>query len=138
MNDNCNNPDISTTELEKCINESEVGLMLYKQGGNNVSASASAEGWWSTHDAMTISASVLLFGGLIMVLVTALLYKGKSADDVLKIFGTIIIIIFAAFLVVAGYTDQQISPVIGLLGTIAGYLLGSRDKDVEEKGSDDK
>jgi hypothetical protein len=30
---------------------------------------------------------------------------------------------------VAGYSDQQIAPAMGLLGTIVGYLLG---KDVRE------
>ena len=76
---------------------------------------------------MTISASILIFGALIMCLATILLYKGKSADEVLKLFGTIIIIVSAVFLVVAGYTDTQIAPVIGLLGTIAGYLLGRNE-----------
>jgi hypothetical protein len=28
------------------------------------------------------------------------------------------------FLITAGYTSDQIAPMIGLLGTIAGYLLG--------------
>lgn len=87
--------------------------------------------WWTAADAMTISSAVLIFGCVIMFLATYLLYKGKNADDVLKLFGTIIIVISAVFLVVAGYTDTQISPVIGLLGTIAGYLLGSKSAEEE-------
>ena len=39
--------------------------------------------------------------------------------------------VFAIFLVVAGYSDQQIAPVIGLLGTIAGYLLGKESGRTE-------
>jgi biopolymer transport protein ExbB/TolQ len=35
----------------------------------------------------------------------------------------------AVFLVVAGYTDTQIAPVMGLLGTVAGYLLGKEPKE---------
>ena len=33
------------------------------------------------------------------------------------------------FLIVAGYTEKQIAPVIGLLGTIAGYLLGKSSSE---------
>jgi hypothetical protein len=39
-------------------------------------------------------------------------------------FGTILIITTSVFLVVAGYSSNQIAPVTGLLGTLAGYLLG--------------
>ncbi len=85
--------------------------------------------WWSTTNAMTISASVLIFGLIICLLAAMLLRQGKSADNVLKTLGTILIIVAALFLVVAGYSDRQISPVIGLLGTIAGYLLGKNGTD---------
>lgn len=80
--------------------------------------------WWSTSNAMTISASVLVFGLIICLLAAFLLKQGKSADNVLKTLGTILIIVASLFLVVAGYSDKQIAPVIGLLGTIVGYLLG--------------
>ena len=35
-----------------------------------------------------------------------------------------LIIISTLFLITAGYSNDQIAPAIGLLGTIAGYLLG--------------
>ena len=121
-------------QLEKSINDQ---IQNYQSTKNTTTATEKSseqyKDWWSTHDAMTISAAVLVFGCIIMVLATTLLYKGRSADDVLKLFGTVVIVIFAAFLVVAGYTDTQIAPVIGLLGTIAGYLLGSKDKDISDK-----
>lgn len=80
--------------------------------------------WWSAEEAMTISACVLVFGLIICGLATFLIMKGKSADNVLKALGTVLIIVAALFLVVAGYDDKQMAPVMGLLGTIAGYLLG--------------
>jgi len=85
--------------------------------------------WWSATNAMTVSSAVLIFGVMIFVLATHLIKSGKSADAVLKIFGTILIVISAVFLVVAGYSDKQIAPVMGLLGTIAGYLLGKETKE---------
>jgi hypothetical protein len=83
-----------------------------------------AAGWWSTDNAMTMSAGILLFGVVIIGLATYLIRHGTATDSVLKIFGAILIVVSAIFLVVAGYSDEQIAPVIGLLGTIAGYLLG--------------
>lgn len=80
--------------------------------------------WWTTTNAMTISTVVLIFGLIVCFLAAMLLRQGKSAESILKTLGTILIIVAALFLVVAGYGTDQIAPVIGLLGTIAGYLLG--------------
>jgi hypothetical protein len=91
--------------------------------------------WWSNKDAMTISATVLTFGFVLCLLAAYLLSKGRSADSILKTLGTILIIVAALFLVVAGYSDRQIAPVMGLLGTIAGYLLG---KDAAKPKPDEK
>jgi uncharacterized membrane protein len=98
-----------------------------KKYAETVSANKASTGndvWWSVQNAMTISALVLLFGFAICLLASRLLSKGYSADSILKTFGTVLVIVSAVFLVVAGYSDTQISPVIGLLGTIVGYLLG--------------
>ena len=60
---------------------------------------------------------------------TFLLVRKKSAEAILRTFGVTLIITAAVFLVVAGYTEAQIAPVIGLLGAIAGYLLGRGPRD---------
>jgi hypothetical protein len=59
------------------------------------------------------------------------LFVSASSESAFQHFGsalralaTILIITFAVFLIVAGYSDQQIAPAFGLLGTLAGYLLG--------------
>lgn len=93
-------------------------------------ASGSAETpWWSTRNAMTMSAALLVFGVVVLLLATYLIKVGKSSEAVLRIFGTILIIVIAVFLVVAGYSDTQIAPVMGLLGTVAGYLLGKESRE---------
>ncbi len=146
MADNVEKKQNDIAVLEKSIQERMQELKSKKAESPLIKTTSSVHSkseWWSVADAMTISAAVLIFGSIIIVLATYLLYKGKNADEVLKLFGTIIIIISAVFLVVAGYTDTQIAPVIGLLGTIAGYLLGRRNSDttatenkpVEEKAS---
>ncbi|HUW44928.1 MAG TPA: hypothetical protein VMW50_03940 [Dehalococcoidia bacterium] len=97
------------------------------------------ETWWSATNAMTISVAVLVFGIFVLLLAAYLIRIGKSSESVLRIFGTVLIVVVSVFLVVAGYTSTQIAPVMGLLGTIAGYLLGKetttkteRDQNKEE------
>lgn len=93
--------------------------------------SVKQQSWWSVNEAMTISSAVLVFGFVIVVVVGYLLGKGIASENLLRTFGTILIIIASVFLVVAGYSDQQIAPVMGLLGTIAGYLLGKSGSEKE-------
>lgn len=90
--------------------------------------------WWTTTSAMTMSASVLLFGFLTLILASYVMRKGHPWEAVLKIFGMVLIIVMTVFLIVAGYDDKQVAPAMGLLGTIAGYLLG---KDVSKKAAAD-
>ncbi len=95
-------------------------------------------GWWSTTNAVTMSSIVLVFGVFICTLVVVLLRQRRNADSVLKVMGTILIIISSIFLVVAGYSDTQIAPVMGLLGTIAGYLLGKNADAVPARQSQEQ
>ena len=83
-------------------------------------------------DSFLLSCIVVGFGAFICFCLTLLIIKKHSTDNILRPFGTILIIIGALFLIVAGYSEQQISPVIGLLGTIAGYILG---KDSNKQGA---
>lgn len=85
--------------------------------------------WWSTESAMTMSAAVLLFGVFTMIIAAVLIRKGTPPEATLRVVGTLIILVASVFLVVAGYDDKQIAPVMGLLGTVAGYLLGKSTRD---------
>lgn len=74
------------------------------------------------------SVSILIFG-LIIALVAAVCLRPsvtKSSDALFMSMGMILVITGSLFLITAGYSNQQITPVIGLLGTIAGYVLGYR------------
>jgi hypothetical protein len=82
--------------------------------------------WWSTQNAMTISAAVLLFGAVVIAIAARNTPADTSLEAKLRLYGTVMVITMAAFLVVAGYDDNQIAAPLGLLGTIAGYLLGQR------------
>jgi len=115
------------TEIDEHINNLTKELNDAKQDYKE-SVITDSNSWWSTTNAMTMSATVLAFGIAVVAIIAYLIQKGRDPDELLRIFGISLIIVMAVFLVVAGYSDQQISPVMGLLGTIAGYLLGKSTK----------
>lgn len=75
-----------------------------------------------------LSVGILVFGTIVLVLQTWLIYKSKahwSSKSILRLNGLTLIITGALVLVTASYSTNEIAPVIGLLGSVAGYLLGS-------------
>jgi hypothetical protein len=87
---------------------------------------------WSPQLVCKLSLGIGFFAIVAFALITYLISKEKRPEQILRTFGILIIIFAAVFLVIAGYSAAQITPVIGLLGTIAGYLLGRRS-DPNEK-----
>src|SRR5947199_4671832 len=81
---------------------------------------------WTPELVCKLSLGIGIFAILSFALVALLIWQKRSAEQILRTFGILVIIFAAVFLVIAGYSDTQITPVIGLLGTIAGYLLGRR------------
>jgi hypothetical protein len=80
---------------------------------------------WSPDLVTTLSISVLVFTAVVLVLATLLLWrKDYGGQMILKAFGLITIIGMSAFLMVVGYSNEQLTPIIGLFGALAGYLLG--------------
>src|SRR5262245_8398122 len=76
---------------------------------------------------------LLLIGVIIIALQVHLLIRGGKTWDALsiRITGITLIITAALFLITAGYSDRQMAPVMGLLGTIGGFLLGKSDRKTE-------
>ena len=72
-----------------------------------------------------LSLGVLLFG-MVVVLAQAFIINRREEplSQSLKYLSVSLIIVGSLFLVTAGYGNSQIAPIIGLLGTVAGYLLG--------------
>lgn len=73
-----------------------------------------------------LSLGVLAFGLVLIILTGIVAYKKNSGWDLeaTRIFAVSVIVTAGLFLITAGYSDQQIAPMFGLLGTIVGYLLG--------------
>ncbi len=75
-----------------------------------------------------LSVAVLGFALVVLVLQTVLITRAQPSwhpKSTLRMMGLTLIISAGLFLVTAGYSADQVSPVMGLLGTIAGYLLGA-------------
>jgi hypothetical protein len=92
---------------------------------------------WTPEIGLQLSYSILIFGLIVLVMMSVLVAKYTvNINRLLRAFALVLIIVAAIFLIVAGYNEQQIAPAMGLLGTIAGYLLGSRHANGETGETD--
>lgn len=72
---------------------------------------------------------LLILGVLAFLLMAYLINRGHDPLDILKTFGIPLIVLSAVSILVTGHSTSELSPVIGLLGTIAGYLLGKAGQE---------
>jgi small-conductance mechanosensitive channel len=97
--------------------EQQEGVNLPPVSTELVPTKSSQEVW--------LSLGVLLFGMVVILAQAFLISKREEPlSESLKYLGVTLIIVGSLFLVTAGYGNSQIAPIIGLLGTVAGYLLG--------------
>ncbi|SAL36171.1 hypothetical protein AWB71_01875 [Caballeronia peredens] len=94
----------------------------------------SADSWLTSRESV-IAASVLLFGLAMTLIASRMLAKSRvPVDDVIRLFALVIIVTGVLFLVAAGYSATDIAPSMGLLGTIAGYILGRTSRTNPQDG----
>lgn len=68
------------------------------------------------------------FWTLVLIIWGATRTKGTfEPSEYIRLVVILFIIIASMFLIAAGFDDKQLAPAFGLLGTIAGYLLGRAD-----------
>jgi hypothetical protein len=75
---------------------------------------------------LSLVGGVLIFGVIVIalqVLVMLRLKKGWGTQSI-RVVGLTLVLSSGLFLIVTGYSQEQIAPMIGLLGTITGFLLG--------------
>ncbi|HEV2841528.1 MAG TPA: hypothetical protein VGW39_09410 [Chthoniobacterales bacterium] len=80
-----------------------------------------------------LTISVLSFGLLVIITMAVLMLRKSPAGEILRLFTVPMVIVAAVFLVVTGFSNEQITPVIGLLGTLAGYILGVQSQKGDGK-----
>ena len=80
---------------------------------------------WSEGLVIYLSTSILAIIALALLLGTFLMWKkSTNGQDVLRLFGVVIIVGLSSLLLITGYDKDQLTPIVGLFGAIAGYLLG--------------
>jgi hypothetical protein len=87
-----------------------------------------------------IAIFVMAGAGVALLMQFFLLWRVRNlkAEDTLRSFGVVLIIMGTLFVIAAGYSSVQIAPALGLFGTIAGYLLGRSEKRGEEEKKEAK
>jgi len=87
------------------------------------------------HISTTLSIGLLIFGGVVLILEFLIVYRGGDEwnEQNFKVIVTSLVVIMGVFLVVAGFSHEQITPIVGLLGAIVGYVLG-RDSSQKQSG----
>ena len=77
-----------------------------------------------------LAAAVLIFGALVIALLFFFLRRRNlTADDILRTISVTLIIIGSLFCMAAGFDNSQIAPIIGLFGTIIGYIVGKKTSE---------
>jgi hypothetical protein len=66
--------------------------------------------------------STLLFAGQFFIMCRSKIYW---SDRQFKAFTLTLILTVGLIVIIAGFAEAQIAPMMGLIGTIAGYILGS-------------
>lgn len=114
------------------------------QSGSNVTASDSTHTRSSLDqtsnlisNSFKLSIAVLIFGLIIIVGVMFIMFKQNKPwnSNSIQMVGLIMVVTASIFLMTAGYSTKQVTPVIGLLGTIVGFLLGKTNSP-DQKGGD--
>jgi hypothetical protein len=82
------------------------------------------------------SACVLVFA-LIIFGAAIWLRKNRLMGQILvfKIIGLTLVVSAGLLLVVAGFSNEQITSMMGLLGTVAGYILGKGEEQAKRAGT---
>lgn len=80
---------------------------------------------------LMLSIAVLVFTLLLVGAVAGVtLRRGQGwSPTTTKLFIIVLVVGGSLFLLTAGYSQDQMTPIIGLLGTIVGYALGKSKED---------
>jgi CHASE2 domain-containing sensor protein len=110
-----------------------IELMNHAQANVVTTAGAHVQPW--TADLVIyLATSILLVTALALVLGSILMWKrANSSQDILRLYGVVIIVGLSALLLVTGFSNEQLTPIVGLFGAIAGYLLGKESKPAKDE-----
>lgn len=127
-----------TTDNQASVDALKAAQAAADAASQNISSHASLTQPWSPELVTTLSGGVLIFTAFALVLSSILLWRSKANGmQVLRIFGILCIVGLSAFLLIVAYNKDQLTPIVGLFGAIAGYLLGKESSANNESASVD-
>ena len=98
---------------------------ILNQGLNQMPPTVGESGQpWTPMLIGCLTAGILIFSLITMIFMVRAL-KDHDAGDVLRLFTVPQVVVAALLLVILGFSNQQMTPVIGLLGTLVGYILST-------------
>ena len=83
--------------------------------------------------------NTILVTVLFLVITLFILYRKKTesltGEEYVRLIGILLVIFGALFVMAAGWSKEHAAPVFGLLGTIAGFLLGRQSTSPGNPGT---
>lgn len=117
------------------MNDNAAHAALNQITGQSPYAASAGGHTWSPDMVQFLTIATFAFLSLTLILCTVLLWRrNATGQQILRVFGIITIIGLSALLLFVGYSNEQLTPIVGLFGAIAGYLLG---KDASPQKPDD-
>lgn len=125
-------------DVEKTPKSSSLSSRHHAEAGEQLEANEidydpkvgpGGETWEQALKAKLLTIVIIAFGLIVFVFQTVVLYKSRDeiiSEQMLTISTVTLVIIGGLLLITAGFSSQQISPVVGLFGSILGYVLGKR------------
>jgi hypothetical protein len=111
--------------IERLRQQSEQAVNAALSQASNGTSDATGGQPWNPWLVSFLTLIILAFSGFVLHYMRSMLKDGHSPGDILRLATMPMVITAAIFLVLLGYSNEQMTPVIGLLGTMIGYVLGS-------------
>ena len=77
---------------------------------------------------ISLTLVIFVFGLIVTGIFYLLIRTEKATPFLMRLYVVIVLVIGALLVVSSAYGTDQIVPVVGFFGTIAGYLLGKSDR----------
>lgn len=123
--------DTLVQESQKGSNESSGLLSSISPPSPRNDSNIDTSNEWSSNLIIHLGYITVGFACFVMIMSVLMYWQGMTANSILRISGLTLVVTSAVFLVIVGYSQEQIAPVIGLLGAVAGYLLGNNKASPE-------
>jgi hypothetical protein len=126
-------PALGQTAPEPQSNLPPVSYPPVESGITRVGGLDSVELW--------LAVLIMLFGFAVLYLQYRLLTRcmqPPSPSDILRAFTVTIVIVGTMALIAVGYSTAQLTPALGLFGSIIGYLLGRAHDSTSQKAPENE